>query len=85
MNMLAKTNLDRMRASLARIEKQLDGCRTSVLVDGWQTQKFAKKARKWDVLAQQKMYLKGEIDSCEDAEAMCDKCDCWKRSRAICS
>lgn len=83
--MLAKTNEDKMRASLVRIEKQLDKCRTSALDDGWQTMRYAKKARSWDVLAQQKMRLKGELDLCEDAEAMCDGCDCWKRTRNSCS
>ena len=83
--MPAKTNQERMRASLVRVEKELDGCRTSVLDDGWQTMRFAKKARKWDVLAQEKMHLIGQIEDCEDQEAMCENCDCWKKTRATCS
>jgi len=82
MNTSTKTNQDRLVKALARVEKELDSCRTSVLDDGWQTMRFAKKARKWDILAQHKMHLKQELESCEDSEAMCDKCDCWKRTRA---
>ena len=31
---------------LAKVEKQLDKCRTSTMQDGWQTQRFAKKSVK---------------------------------------
>jgi hypothetical protein len=34
-------------------------------MDGWQTSKHAKKARKWDVLAQEKMKLKQLIEDIE--------------------
>jgi hypothetical protein len=47
---------------LIKIEKELSTCRTSVLQDGWQTQKHAKKSRKWDVLAQRKMEIISQID-----------------------
>jgi allantoicase len=47
---------------LSKIEKQLDTCRTEVLQDGWQTQRFAKKSRKWDILAQRKMQLIQKIE-----------------------
>jgi allantoicase len=50
---------------LLKIEAQLSTCRTSVLQDGWQTQRHAKKARKWDILAQLKMQL---IQQIEDEE-----------------
>ena len=43
---------------LEKVEKELEkvrGC--SPLTDGWQTQKFAKKDRKWDELAKEKMKI----------------------------
>ena len=51
-----------LRKKLAKIEAELDKCRTSVIDDGWQTQRFAKKSRKWDILAQEKMELMGLIE-----------------------
>jgi hypothetical protein len=47
---------------LDKIEKQLNTCRTSVLQDGWQTQRFAKKSHKWDYLAQEKIRIKQLIE-----------------------
>lgn len=51
------TSLQKLKNRLAKVEKELDTCRTSVLQDGWQTQRFAKKSRKWDFLAVEKMKL----------------------------
>lgn len=59
------TSLQKLKKRLEKIEKELDTCRTSVLQDGWQTQRFAKKSRKWDILAQRKMQL---IQQIEDEE-----------------
>lgn len=42
---------------LIRVEKELDKCRTSTIQDGWQTQRFARKSRKWDYYGQEKMKL----------------------------
>jgi allantoicase len=50
---------------LAKIEKELETCRTSVMQDGWQTQRYAKKSRKWDILAQEKMRLLSQLDELE--------------------
>jgi hypothetical protein len=36
------------------------------LQDGWQTQRHAKKARKWDILAQRKMEIINQIDKLEN-------------------
>lgn len=47
---------------LEKIEHELDKCRTSTFDDGWQTQKFAKKSRKWDYWAQKKNELRSKID-----------------------
>ena len=57
------TSLQRLKKKLEKVEKQLEkvrGC--SPLTDGWQTQRFAKKSRKWDMLAQERMKLINEID-----------------------
>ena len=42
---------------LAKVEKELDKCRTSTMQDGWQTMRFARKSRKWDIYGQEKMKL----------------------------
>jgi allantoicase len=57
--------LNQLKSRLMKIEKELDTCRTSALQDGWQTQRHAKKARKWDILAQRKMDLIQQIDEIE--------------------
>ena len=57
-----KSQLQKLNNQLEKIEKELSTCRTSVLQDGWQTQRFAKKSRKWDILAQRKMELIQRID-----------------------
>jgi len=57
--------IEKLKKRLEKIEKELDKCRTSSFIDGWQTQKHAKKARKWDVLAQQKMKLIQQINDIE--------------------
>ena len=51
-----------LQKKLARIEKELDTCRTSTIQDGWQTSKYAKKARKWDVLAQEKHLIRRQLE-----------------------
>ena len=55
--------IDNLKKRLEKVEKELEkvrGC--SPLTDGWQTQKFAKKSRKWDVLAQEKKLIIQKID-----------------------
>ena len=59
-------NITQLKTNLAKIEKQLSTCRTSVLQDGWQTQRHAKKARKWDVLAKEKMKIIQQINDLEN-------------------
>ncbi len=51
-----------LRKRLVRVEAELDKNRTSVLVDGWQTQRFAKKSRKWDMLAIEKFELLEKLE-----------------------
>ena len=62
------TKLQQLKSRLLKIESELSTCRTSVLQDGWQTQKHAKKARKWDILAQLKMELIQQIEEIEITE-----------------
>jgi hypothetical protein len=40
------TNLQQLKSRLLKIENELSTCRTSVMQDGWQTQRHAKKSRK---------------------------------------
>lgn len=60
-------DLKKLKTKLEKIEKELGKCRTSSFVDGWQTQKHAKKARKWDYYAQEKMKLRQQIEEYEEA------------------
>lgn len=61
------TSLQKLKSKLEKVEKELEkvrGC--SPLTDGWQTQRYAKKSRKWDVLAQERMSLINQIDDLEN-------------------
>jgi hypothetical protein len=51
-----------LEKQLVKIEKELNGCRTSVIEDGWQTMRYAKKARKWDILSKQKFDIQSKLD-----------------------
>jgi flagellar biosynthesis chaperone FliJ len=66
-------NIKKLQARLNKVEKELDTCRTSVLQDGWQTQRFAKKSRKWDVLAQRKMQLIQAIEDMKEVRIIPDE------------
>jgi len=68
-----KTELEKLRSRFAKVEAELDKNRTSVLQDGWQTSRFAKKSRKWDILAQEKMNLKQRIENLESG-IVCPVC-----------
>jgi allantoicase len=63
---MVNTKLQQLKSMLLKIENELSTCRTSVLQDGWQTQRHAKKARKWDVLAQRKMEIISQINDLEN-------------------
>lgn len=60
-----KQKIENLKKQLAKVEAQLDKCRTTVREDGWQTQRHAKKARNWDYYAQIKMSLIQRIDELE--------------------
>ena len=64
------TKLKQLKLRLLKIEIELSTCRTSVLQDGWQTQRHAKKSRKWDILAQRKMELIQQIDKIEYSQSL---------------
>lgn len=72
LQMTNNTKLQQLKSRLLKIESELSSCRTSVLQDGWQTQKHAKKARKWDALAQRKMELIQQIDQIEYSQSLMD-------------
>ena len=54
--------IKKLEKRLNQIEKELDKCRTSVIQDGWQTQRHAKKSRKWDFLAQEKIEILSKLE-----------------------
>ena len=56
-------SLQKLKNKLEKVEKELEkvrGC--SPFTDGWQTQRYAKKSRKWDILAQEKTKLRNQIE-----------------------
>ena len=59
-------NLEKLKNRLAKVEAELDKNRTSVMQDGWQTQRHAKKSRKWDFLAVEKIELLQMIEDIEN-------------------
>jgi len=61
-----KNPKDILIKKLQKIEMELSKNRTSVLEDGWQTMRHAKKSRKWDFYAQQKRDLQDQIASLEE-------------------
>jgi hypothetical protein len=59
-------SLQQLKKRLEKIETELSKCRGSVMDDGWQTQRYAKKMRKWDYYAQKKMKLIQLINDIEN-------------------
>jgi len=60
--------LKKLQNKLSKIETELSKCRGSVLQDGWQTQRFAKKQRKWDELAKEKFEILKQIENMKSNE-----------------
>lgn len=61
------TSLRKLKIKLEKVEKELEkvrGC--NPLDDGWQTRRYARKSRKWDMLAQERMNLINQIDDLEN-------------------
>ena len=53
---------EKLIKKLEKIEVELEKCRTSPYIDGWQTQKHAKKSRKWDMLAMEKIQIQTQLN-----------------------
>lgn len=60
-----KSDLDKLKLKLEKVEKELSKCRTSTIEDGWQTQKFARKSRRWDYYATKKHEISLQINEIE--------------------
>jgi hypothetical protein len=59
-------DLKKLNKKLQQLEKELSKVRgANPLDDGWQTQRLAKKQRKWDMLAIDKNKIRAEIDRIE--------------------
>jgi len=58
--------IEKLKKQLQKIEAALDKCRGSVLEDGWQTMRYAKKMRKWDYYAVEKMKILQQIEDYEN-------------------
>ena len=69
---LQNSKLTTLNKRLDKIETELSKCRGSVIADGWQTQRYAKKMRKWDYYAQEKMKLIGQINELKHIESLLD-------------
>jgi len=67
MKIETQVKIEKLNKKLIKVNADLDRCRTSVIQDGWQTQRHAKKSRKWDFLAQEKIKLIQEIEILETA------------------
>lgn len=66
------TQLERFK-KLQKIERQLEkvrGC--SPISHGWQTQRYAKASRKWDVLAEEKRRIIKQIQ--DNCNGFCECC-----------
>jgi hypothetical protein len=55
--------IQKIEKRLQTIEKELEKVRNySAQIDGWQTQKFSKKSRKYDYLAIEKFELRKKLE-----------------------
>jgi hypothetical protein len=68
--LIIMTTKELLEKRLDKIEKELEGNRTTVLVDGWQTMRHAKKSRKWDMLAQEKRDVQDKLADLEGVECL---------------
>ena len=62
--------LSNLKKQLAKVEAELNNCRSTVMIDGWQIQRHAKKSRKWDMLAIEKMELIKQIQEIEKNDTL---------------
>ena len=59
---MKRNKIELLERKLIKIEEQLDKCRTSSFIDGWQTSIHAKKARKWDFYSSEKIKIQDELE-----------------------
>lgn len=63
---IMSVELKKLQNKLLKIEGELEKVRSyNVFDDGWQTQRFAKKSRKYDMLALEKFELLKKIEELE--------------------
>jgi hypothetical protein len=66
--------IQKIKKRLQTIEKELEKVRNySVQTDGWQTQRFAKKSRKYDYLALEKFELQKKLEEYDNSSRMVRK------------
>ena len=66
-----RMEIQKIKKRLQTIEKELEKVRNySVQTDGWQTQRFAKKSRKYDYLALEKFELQKKLEEYENSSRM---------------
>lgn len=63
------SEIEKIKKRLSKIELELEKVRNyNCQDDGWQTQKFAKKSRKYDYLAIEKFELNKKLDELQKKE-----------------
>jgi hypothetical protein len=67
-NIPKQTELEKLSIKMDKVLSQLAKNRTTVLEDGWQTQRHAKKSRNWDYYGQVKFKLIQEINAVEGSD-----------------
>jgi allantoicase len=60
--MTKEQQIESVKKELSKVEAQLEKNRTTVMADGWQTMRHAKKSRNWDFYAQRKRDLQNQLD-----------------------
>ena len=63
------SEIEKLKSALDKIEKKLEKVRgASPISHGWQSQRYARASRSWDVLAQEKMRIRNRIDELENIQ-----------------
>ena len=66
--------IQKIKKRLQTIEKELEKVRNySAQIDGWQTQRFAKKSRKYDYLALEKFELQKKLEEYENSSRVVNR------------
>ena len=72
---MGRNKIELLERKLIKIEEQLDKCRTSSFVDGWQTSRHAKKARKWDFYSSEKRKIQDKLEELRTSNFLNDHKD----------